>query len=504
MTQVTIPVNLGGDGLPFSDDGSSARDMLGQGYATHFFPMVNQTVSAVQTAVTAASAIATASTNTSSTSSVLIATGSKTFTVQTAKALIPGMWYIMASAANVLNSMTGQIVSYDSGTGALVINVQGTTGSGTYADWSGSVTGPLYIPAEAAVGEILTTPTYPGVKWLECDSSVYLQSSYPALYAKLGVLANYPVPSPATFGTSTSETWTGIAANNTRAVMVTSSGKISYSSNLTSAATWITITPVDATANYSSIVYGNGVFVAVASAGTNRCATSPDGITWTNRTIAASTWQRVIYAGGQFVAVGFAGVISTSPDGTTWTSRTSGVAWNLVDIAHNGTEYVAIAGVQQGIIHSSDGITWTTEATVFASNLSSNPRITSQGSNFIVSDASEGIGAVYKTSNITSWQQLSGTFGINTGNTSIVYADGVFVVLTTDSLFTSTDLSSWNHTPLSINGKWLYYSNGIVYMTGSTTTPKRLLLRSYDSSTQFCVPNSLSPVGLKTYIKALA
>ena len=126
----------------------------------------------------------------------------------------------------------------------------------------------------------------------------------------------------------------------------------------------------------------------------------------TNCTIAASAWQRVIYAGGQFVAVGFAGVISTSPDGTTWTSRTSGVAWNLVDIAHNGTEYVAIAGVQQGIIHSSDGITWTTEATVFASNLLVILELPLKVL-ILLSRCFRRYCAVYKTSNITSWQQLS-------------------------------------------------------------------------------------------------
>jgi hypothetical protein len=52
--------------------------------------------------------------------------------------------------------------------------------------------------------------------------------------------------------------------------------------------------------------------------------TSPDGVTWTSRTIPGSgTWRSVTYGEGLFVAVG-SGThpIKTSPDGISWTSRT--------------------------------------------------------------------------------------------------------------------------------------------------------------------------------------
>lgn len=150
MTQVTIPPALGGDGLPFSDDGTSARDMQGQGYAANFFPMVAQAMSAVQMGVQAAGAIATASTNTNSTTSLAIGTGAKALTVETGKALVPGMWVLLANRANPAKNMTGQVNSYDAGTGALVLNVTGTSGSGTFADWAGSVTGaPAVVPGIA-------------------------------------------------------------------------------------------------------------------------------------------------------------------------------------------------------------------------------------------------------------------------------------------------------------------------------------------------------------------
>lgn len=141
MTQVTIPPALGGDGLPFSDDGTSARDMRGQGYAANFFPMLGQVMAAVQVGVQAAGAVATGSTNVSSTTSLAIGTGAKALTVETGKALVPGMWMLLASRTDPHNSMTGRIVTYDASTGSLALFVSATTGGGTYADWSGSVTG---------------------------------------------------------------------------------------------------------------------------------------------------------------------------------------------------------------------------------------------------------------------------------------------------------------------------------------------------------------------------
>ena len=52
------------------------------------------------------------------------------------------------------------------------------------------------------------------------------------------------------------------------------------------------------------MTFGNGLFVAVASSGTSRVMTSPDGINWTSRTAAESNcWTSVTYGNGLFVAV---------------------------------------------------------------------------------------------------------------------------------------------------------------------------------------------------------
>jgi hypothetical protein len=95
----------------------------------------NAAASAVAAAATAGTILAT------STSSVAIGTGSKSFTTQTAKNFGAGQWATLASAADVSNFMFGQVTAYNSGTGALTVNVTSVGGSGTKADWNISLSG---------------------------------------------------------------------------------------------------------------------------------------------------------------------------------------------------------------------------------------------------------------------------------------------------------------------------------------------------------------------------
>jgi len=117
-------------------------------------------------------------------------------------------------------------------------------------------------------------------------------------------------------------------------------------------ATWTSRTiPAGA---WDYISFGNGLFVAV---GTDICATSPDGINWTEQTIPAGAYLSVVYGAGKYVAVGVS-VVATSPDGVTWTSRSIGLgAWN--DVTYGNGVFVAVGN--SGICaYSYDAINWTT------------------------------------------------------------------------------------------------------------------------------------------------
>lgn len=76
-----------------------------------------------------------------STTSLLIAVASKSFTASTGKQWTAGQFLVASSAANNANFMHGTVTSYNSGSGALVMNVTDIGGSGTLADWNINVSG---------------------------------------------------------------------------------------------------------------------------------------------------------------------------------------------------------------------------------------------------------------------------------------------------------------------------------------------------------------------------
>lgn len=96
--------------------------------------------SAVSAAAAAASAVLAGSAlSSTSTTSLLIATGAKTFTTQASKNYFAGQFLIAASNANETNYMHGQVTGY-SGT-TLNMNITDIGGAGTFADWNISVSG---------------------------------------------------------------------------------------------------------------------------------------------------------------------------------------------------------------------------------------------------------------------------------------------------------------------------------------------------------------------------
>ncbi|WP_340265402.1 tail fiber domain-containing protein [Sphingobium mellinum] len=97
------------------------------------FPTLRNEINAFAAAVLAAASGT--NYNCTSSSSVAIGTGSKSFTASTGSLLQVGQWVIVASTASPSNYMIGQVTAYNSGTGALTVNVTATAGSGTIASW---------------------------------------------------------------------------------------------------------------------------------------------------------------------------------------------------------------------------------------------------------------------------------------------------------------------------------------------------------------------------------
>ena len=74
---------------------------------------------------------------------------------------------------------------------------------------------------------------------------------------------------------------------------------------------------------FFDVIYADGQFVAVGAAQT--ILISSDGVTWNYRNTderGTPDLNIVIHGGGKFVAVGDKGIIFTSTDGLGWTKRT--------------------------------------------------------------------------------------------------------------------------------------------------------------------------------------
>ena len=97
-------------------------------------------------------------------------------------------------------------------------------------------------------------------------------------------------------------------------------------------------------ADWRYITYGNGLFVAIAW-DSDIIITSPDGITWTLRTVPVSAkWKSITYGNGLFVAIASnSTIIITSIDGITWTQRTLPVSKDWSSITYGNEMFVVIA-----------------------------------------------------------------------------------------------------------------------------------------------------------------
>lgn len=144
--------------------------------------------------------------------------------------------------------------------------------------------------------------------------------------------------------------------------------------------TWLARTAVQST--WAALCWAEelGLFVGVGGIGAGgqpNVITSPDGITWTQRTAATDTnWQGVCWSPelGLLVAVGGSGTgpvptaIMTSPDGITWTSQTpslTDVVLNAVCWSPELSLFVAVGWRSLStseVMTSPDGVTWTTRA----------------------------------------------------------------------------------------------------------------------------------------------
>lgn len=143
----------------------------------------------------------------------------------------------------------------------------------------------------------------------------------------------------------------------------------------------------------------------------------------------------IAYGAGVFVAVGQSGKVATSPNGITWTQRTSGYGANLFGVAFGEGTFAAVgffdfANPGNAVITSSDGVTWNLEEEGLPGTLNA---IAYGGGLWIAC----GNAGHWSSSDLENWTEESDTI-----KWAARYADGVWVA-TGIKILTSTDGDDW-------------------------------------------------------------
>jgi len=330
----------------------------------------------------------------------------------------------------------------------------------------------------------------PGYLPLNNATTSYLQASYPALAALLPDIYKIQLTSSAVVTMPSSQQWFGIGYGNGTWVAGAYGGTGAATS--TDGTTWTART---STGGMRSIAYGAGVFVSVASGGTQ---SSPTGVTWTARTAVAG--EAVVYAAGTFVMVG-ANCAATSTDGFTWTTRTIPTG-NWYRMAYGAGLFVAITDNNSIAATSPDGITWTSRTL---------PRtISSQGiaygnGTFVIIDLVTSTKVMLSTDGIT-WVDTTTTSHV-TSAVALVFGNGLFAATNGTSVSLSGNGVQWSTVAVpayGASGPSLAYGDSGVFVSlpnGVSATPALRITAEVSTST-FTLPVVTPVTGTFTYVRA--
>ncbi len=530
MTSIVI------NGNAYSDDGSTLQDMQHYGYLTHLLPMIGDTATvAGQVATDAAQAALDAATASNgalalrgtSTTSLAVSAGTKTLTTQAGKQFAAGNYVTISRTSAPTTLMHGVVTSYIGST--LIVEVATVAGSGTYTDWTIALSGAQGVqgpsgngvmPYAAKTGSYTVVTTDRG-SLIDCTSGTFtlafqacatLGSDWSCYIRNsgTGVVTLDPSGAETINGAATYTLPAGTVAQvqcdgtTFRTVAVGPSQFVRlpiFSADATTASGASVLEGFSAGATSTTgltggqnVCFGNSLYVADSGSAAS-VASSPDGITWTFRTMPSTATWRVETDGTNFLAVDGAGtnVTASSTNGTTWIAAT-----NLPGTLTAGTKspIVGLGGVWlvQGsaantFYRSTNlGVSWTTETAV---NAASNAYLTKVNGRFWYIQTGTGT-AYYSTTGLTgSWTSIAlpitptqcvRTCDNNTYFSTSTVDSAVYQVVneTTFTLVTGATVNASNGIPHKINGVWCASVNNTTVGTSWTLHNGVKVARLYD------------------------
>ena len=341
------------------------------------------------------------------------------------------------------NSTTITIASNDTGTSANYVGMRIFLTSGAGVGQYG------YINSYDSVGKVATV-------YNERTGTIgwsHIVSGTPIL-ASLDSTTVYNIEPRVTFSTPlytssaitlTAADWTGVTYGNGKFVAVASAGLTSYSSD---GATWSVGSGFPTLTN-PTVAFANGTFVAVNSSSTSY-GYSTNGTTWASGTFpTGSTFSNVISVDSTLVVVSYAtSQLLVSANGTSWSQVTAtGVLSGQV--AYGAGTYVSFAsGSTNQASYSLNGTTW---VAITLPSTATWIGITYGNGRFVaVSNSSTAV--LYSLDGITWYGATSGS----ASRRGIAYGQGVFVTVATGSntINTSQNGINWTSRTIAASSTW--------------------------------------------------
>lgn len=267
-----------------------------------------------------------------------------------------------------------------------------------------------------------------------------------------------------------SKLWLGITYGNGLFVAVSAvsgTSDVMYSQD---GKNWKYTNSTNGARDWTDITYGSGKFVAIADfSSTDGVMTSSDGQNWVSSAVISSRFRSITYGNGLFVIVGV-NVIATSPDGLTWTYRTVPESNSWEDVTYGNGLFVAVSrdGTNR-IMTSSDGITWNLVTTPQNNDL----RSVTYGDGKFVIVSSTGTNRVFTSTDGINWDLRNASEQVSWR--CVTYGEKLFVALSVEGdIMTSLDGITWikKIEPEIVRRNSIVYGNGLFVSVGDTGTDR--------------------------------
>lgn len=293
-----------------------------------------------------------------------------------------------------------------------------------------SVTAGLGTMSMVEVGWDNIIPGTPVPALLDNSSTYYieprLQYSDPAFSQTAVTLPN-----------QVSSTYSSVGyGNNLFLAVAGNSGTVARSID---GSTWSTATLPNAS-NWTSVTYGNSYWVAVASSTATMAYSSANGLGWRTASLPVSaSWIGVVYGANMFVAIATSGtsVAYSTSYGASWTAGTGLPSAVWTGMAYGGGRFVAVSGTSSTqAAYSTDGMAWNSSTLPSSTDWSD----IAYGNNRYVAVSSTSAKTAYSFDGIT-WYQSN----IAIAASKISYGQGVFLAVASSGVvaYTSDDGANW-------------------------------------------------------------